>query len=103
MTPEFEQQGQADQESMGRAQQESNCAEVLDRVYEFLDNELDTASCDTIRQHLADCEPCLEQYDVEQAVQALVARSCCAEPAPATLRDKVLARLASARQSAATD
>ena len=28
-----------------------------------------TASGDAIRQHLADCEPCLDRFDVEQAVQ----------------------------------
>ncbi len=100
MAPEFD---QPDPAAGQQADGDQNCAEVLSRMYEFLDNELDTASCDTIRRHLADCEPCLEQYDVEQAVKALVARCCCAESAPPTLRVKVLARICAARQSAAAD
>ena len=40
------------------------CAHTLERVYEFLDHELDTASAETIRHHLAACEPCLDTYDM---------------------------------------
>ncbi len=42
-----------------------DCEHVLERVYEFLDNELDSASGDAIRHHLAQCEPCLDRFDVE--------------------------------------
>ena len=33
------------------------CWHTLNRVYEFLDHELDDASGDQIREHLAACEP----------------------------------------------
>ena len=79
---------------------EQDCAHVLERVYEFIDNELDTASGDAIRQHLSDCEPCLDKYDVEQAVKKLVARHCGGETAPAHLRIKVMAQLTVARRQA---
>ena len=46
-----------------------DCEHVLKRVYEFLDNEIDAASGDAIRQHLAMCEPCLDKFDVEEAVK----------------------------------
>ena len=65
-----------------------NCAEVLARMVFFIDNELDDADCATIQQHLDDCGPCLADYDVERAVKALVARSCC-ETAPEELRERV--------------
>ena len=65
-----------------------NCAEVLARLVFFIDNELDDADCATIQQHLDDCGPCLADYDVERAVKALVARSCC-ETAPEELRERV--------------
>ena len=65
-----------------------SCEEVLARLVFFVDNELDDADCSTIQQHLDDCAPCLADYDVERAVKALVARSCC-EAAPEELRERV--------------
>ncbi|GAB3688676.1 mycothiol system anti-sigma-R factor [Angustibacter aerolatus] len=73
------------------------CAEALDRVYEFLDHEMSEADCDRIREHLADCGPCLEQYDLDEALKALVRRSCACEPAPDQLRAKVLTRITAVR------
>ncbi|MBA3528712.1 MAG: mycothiol system anti-sigma-R factor [Propionibacteriaceae bacterium] len=78
-----------------------DCEHVLARVYEFIDNELDTATGDAIRQHISDCEPCLDKFDVEQAVKSLVARRCGGETAPAHLREKVLVQLAAAKKLAA--
>jgi mycothiol system anti-sigma-R factor len=75
---------------------------MLERVYQFLDHELDTASSDEIREHLAGCEPCLDRYDVEQAVKALVNRTCGGDKAPNHLRTKVLGRLALAKEAAHT-
>jgi len=76
---------------------QDECERVLKNVYAFLDNELDTASSDEIREHLAACEPCLDRFDVEQAVKALVHRSCGNEHAPAELRAKVMIRIATVR------
>ena len=70
------------------------CEQVLHRVYEFLDHELDDASADSIRQHLVDCEPCMDHFDVEQAVKSLVNRCCGNDLAPEYLRAKVLNRMA---------
>lgn len=79
---------------------DDDCAHVLEQVYEFIDNELDTASGDAIRQHLSACEPCLDKFDVEQAVKNLVSRRCGGDTAPAQLRAKVLLQLAAAREQA---
>lgn len=65
---------------------DSECSVILQRVHEFLDHELDEASCDAIRAHLEACEDCLDDYDVEQAVKQLVNRCCRAEKAPQQLR-----------------
>ncbi len=78
----------------------ADCEHMLARVHEFLDSELDTASSDEIRAHLAACEPCLDRYDVEQAVKSLVSRCCGGDKAPEALRTKVLGRLAAAQASA---
>ncbi|SDE18549.1 mycothiol system anti-sigma-R factor [Auraticoccus monumenti] len=69
---------------------EVHCAEVLQRVHVFIDHEIDGASADTIRRHLSDCEPCLDQFDVAEAVKQLVHRCCSGEQAPDALRRKVL-------------
>ncbi len=74
------------------------CTHTLNRVYEFLDHELDDASGDEIRAHLAACEPCLEQFDVEQAVKSLVSRCCGGDVAPDHLRAKVMMQITVARQ-----
>jgi anti-sigma factor (TIGR02949 family) len=77
-----------------------DCEHVLRQVSEFLDHELDTASSDAIREHLVACEPCLDRFDVEQAVKSLVHKCCGGDKAPNQLRSKVLGQLAAARQQA---
>jgi len=66
-----------------------DCSEVLDRMFVFLDNELDQASCSEIQQHLDECGPCLAKYSLERTVKQLVARSC-SEVAPDGLRERVM-------------
>lgn len=70
----------------------TDCEEVLERAIFFIDNELDSADSAQIRQHLDECGPCLDKFDLERTVKALVARSC-SEHAPDSLRDKVLLRI----------
>lgn len=69
-----------------------DCREALSRLFEFLDAEVDELDGDRIRQHLADCEPCLTEYDIEDHVKQLVRRSCC-EPAPAELHLRIRQQL----------
>lgn len=66
-----------------------NCPEILQRIYQFVDNELDTADCLSIQAHLNECAPCLQVCDFERLRRAVVARSCC-EQAPQELRQRVL-------------
>ena len=71
---------------------EKDCSEVIHQILVFIDNELDQASCGEIQQHLDECGPCLERYDLQRAVKQLVARSC-SESAPESLRDRVRIQL----------
>ena len=71
---------------------DTDCSEVLERVFFFIDNELPTADLSEIQQHLDECAPCLRKYDLERTVKMLVRRSC-AEHAPPQLREKVLFRI----------
>ena len=71
---------------------DKDCSEVLERVFFFIDNELPNADFAEIQEHLDECGPCLQKYDLERTVKSLVQRSC-SEHAPETLRDKVLLRI----------
>jgi anti-sigma factor (TIGR02949 family) len=76
-----------------------HCEQVLERLYEFMDHELDTATGDAIRHHLAACEPCMDQFDVEQAVRSLVRHRCGGDVAPNHLRSKIVTQLTVIRRS----
>lgn len=68
------------------------CADYLEQIVYFIDNELDAADCAAVRAHIDTCNPCLEKYDLQRTVKAVVARSC-AESAPLELRQRVLFQL----------
>ncbi|MGI5154770.1 mycothiol system anti-sigma-R factor [Microbispora sp. CA-102843] len=73
------------------------CSEVLDRVYTYLDGELDSNRIAEIRKHLDECGPCLEEYGLEEVVKRLVAKHCGCDPVPQDLRAKVLTRIEQVR------
>ena len=66
----------------------NNCNDALDRLWEYLDAELGAPDAETVRAHLAECEGCLEEYDVDVVVKTLVRRGC-QEAAPDGLRLKI--------------
>jgi mycothiol system anti-sigma-R factor len=68
---------------------DESCADFLEQIIYFLDNELDASDKARVRQHLDECSPCLHKYDLERTVKQIVARSC-TEPAPEGLRERVL-------------
>ena len=70
----------------------SECADFLEQIVYFIDNELDAADCAAVRVHLDTCNPCLERYDLQRTVKSIVARSC-GESAPDELRQRVLVRI----------
>ena len=74
------------------AERPVDCGEALSKLFEFLDAEIGEADGDRIRQHLADCEPCLAEYDLEDTLKKLVRRSC-PEAAPAELHLRIRQQL----------
>ncbi len=72
---------------------ETDCDEVLDRLYEFIDYEMDSTNRAQIERHLAECGPCLNEYHLERIVRKLLTRSCCSEHAPEALRSRVLMQI----------
>ena len=75
----------------------TDCAEVLDKVYLYLDNEIEPIDYDKVRHHLDECGPCLEQYGLDKAVKSVVHRCCGSDRAPDSLRLSVLARIQEVR------
>ena len=71
---------------------ETDCREVLDRVYEYLDSEVTADDIAKIRHHLEERSPCLKEYDIEDHLKALV-RRCCQEAAPADLRVRIMSQI----------
>jgi anti-sigma factor (TIGR02949 family) len=74
-----------------------DCRQTLDRLSEFIDGEVNPADHSQLSTHLAACGPCLDEYDVEMVVKALVARSCW-QQAPLELKARVLAQIDQARR-----
>jgi mycothiol system anti-sigma-R factor len=81
-----------DHQHPGGAAADVECADFLERIVYFLDNELDDADCADVRLHLDSCNPCLVKYDLQRTVKSVVARSC-SEVAPADLRERVRVRI----------
>ncbi|MBC2873601.1 MULTISPECIES: mycothiol system anti-sigma-R factor [Streptomyces] len=72
---------------------ETDCSEVLDHLYEYLDREMPDGDCAKFEVHIDECSPCLEKYGLEQAVKKLVKRCCGHDDVPADLRSKVMGRI----------
>ena len=70
-----------------------DCSHALMQVYEYLDGEMGPDDCAKIREHLAQCGPCLKEYDIDQMLKTLVRRSCGCESAPTQLRTQIMAHI----------
>lgn len=71
--------------------QSHDCGDILSRVYAFHDHELTDEEADQIREHLMACEPCLERFQVEEALRTLI-RKCCGSQAKASPNLRVRVR-----------
>ncbi len=75
----------------------TDCSEVLLRIYEYLDGELEAADVARIATHLAECQPCLAQHDLDTAVREVVRRACVEPPAPVALRLSIMTQITTFR------
>jgi mycothiol system anti-sigma-R factor len=74
-----------------------DCSETVLRIFEFLDGEMSPEDCRRMQAHLDECGPCLREYQLDQALKAVVKRSCPCETAPVELRTTILRRLTMVR------
>ena len=72
---------------------ETDCSEVLEEVWLFLDHECDQGRRELLEKHLDECSPCLEQFGIEEHLKVLLRSKCGGEHAPdglkQRLRDKI--------------
>jgi len=71
-----------------------DCSRALLQAYDYLDGEMSPEDCVKVREHLAQCGGCLEEYDLDQMLKKVVHRSCGGEAAPTELRVQIMARIA---------
>ena len=70
-----------------------NCRECIEHLYPYLDRELTPDVEREIRQHLAGCPPCDDQFDFETLFLKFVRARCRAQGAPPELRQRILREL----------
>ncbi len=64
------------------------CEELLGALNDYVDGETQSALCQALEGHLADCNPCRVVIDnIRQTIT--VCRQCSAEPMPAELHDLI--------------
>lgn len=69
------------------------CADVVLRLFEFVDDETVAMDRDRIQAHLDECSSCLAEYEMDLLLKALVRRACSRQTAPAALRAQILTRI----------
>lgn len=72
------------------------CIKALANVHAFLHDELAELDADEIRHHLHACERCMENFDIEHTITAMLKRSC-TNQAPEYLRVRITKRIASTK------
>ena len=65
-----------------------HCNEALDKLYAYLDRELDVVSVDVIRMHLEGCPPCGRAFDFEERLLVAI-RSGLREDVPDVVIERI--------------
>ncbi|MEN8376997.1 MAG: zf-HC2 domain-containing protein [Gemmatimonadota bacterium] len=68
------------------------CAEVADKLWDYLDGELDPDTTARVWDHLRQCEKCFPRYDFQRAFRGFLRQRTETE-VPAELRRKVFRAL----------
>ena len=71
----------------------SGCDDYIAHLYEYVDGELSAQECADLKAHLEGCPPCLDEYQRDLLLKALIRRSCQCEQAPDTLRTQIMTQI----------
>jgi mycothiol system anti-sigma-R factor len=66
-----------------------NCREAVEKLWQYLDRELDGESSTQLQHHLQECRECFSKAEFETHLRALLRRSCGGEQAPPELRERL--------------
>ncbi len=64
------------------------CKEAVDKLYQYIDSELDPKTASEIRTHLDDCGPCCDSFEFEARLKGVI-REHLSESVPTGLVDRV--------------
>ncbi|HKJ13168.1 MAG TPA: mycothiol system anti-sigma-R factor [Ornithinimicrobium sp.] len=78
----------------------ADCAAVVLRLFEYVDNEAGPEDRELIKAHLDQCGSCLREYERDLLLKSLVRRACQREEAPSALRMQVVARITTENRDA---
>jgi len=70
-----------------------NCREVLARLYEYLDTELDESDRKSVDSHLEFCSDCLKKYQLEEEFNKVIKSKCASQTDVANLKSRVLSEI----------
>ena len=65
------------------------CEEAVEKLYEYLDGELDGPTMQEVEAHLTKCSPCLEAFDFQDQLRKVV-RDKCSEEMPYAMKSRIL-------------
>jgi mycothiol system anti-sigma-R factor len=69
------------------------CQEAVERLYDYLDKEIDKITAARIEKHLDLCRLCCDHFEFEKKMKELVQKSCIRQKAPSFLKEKILKAL----------
>ncbi len=69
----------------------TDCDNVAAHIFEYLDSEMTEQDATDMRNHVAECMPCLAELSIDEMIKRVLKRSC-AEQAPENLRVRIRAQ-----------
>ncbi len=74
---------------LGEVDPDEQCCLAIEHVHAFLHGELPSTCADSVREHLMACEHCMDHFDLEQCITALVKRAHQPQMAPESLKVRI--------------
>ena len=70
-----------------------DCFEAANRLFEFLDEELEEFCCEELREHLSICSDCRCHFEFEKSMMCFISQSEVKTKAPKRLKNKIRKRI----------
>ncbi len=75
------------------------CTFVMMRINALLDEELDEQTADEVREHISNCDECLEEIDIWMSIRSAVKRAYPPGNAPPMLIERVSVHIKQLQQN----